>query len=201
MEGDQLFQLIFVLVALIGWVVKSIIEAREERKQRRAPRPSGETKAPLPPAPDDGEVDIVLGRTPLPRPRRTTSVPAPKQPQRAKTAERDYSAEFEPIAGGLEPEIAGRSLGHVETTIEGRPRPKGKKPGDIEERTAAAVSALERGRSEHRAEVLRRLGIEATPKGFRHSVRAAILWSEVIALPRAVTGPHRSPVVRRMRRA
>ncbi len=190
-------QLIFVLVALIGWIIKTIVETREERA--RQDKRNDETKQQKQPsrlrrgfeatakALAEGFLDV-----------ETEEKPPPPPPQRAHAHGAPEPIELEapvppsppvPRARSLVADELGRDL--TTETVGGRTLVRLKSSG-----VAAVVSQTSAQIRRRRA--MRRLGIRRREE--RQALRTAILWSEVIGMPRYAKGPHRSPAAERMRR-
>jgi hypothetical protein len=173
--GDHLGNLIFVVVAILAWIVKAAIEQREARNKSQA-RPASTQGTAQPPRADagTGEVDVIYGRRKLPD---AWTAPPPGMSATPDVAVRPPSAAATvggPLDFGALPE---RSLGtHIAVS------------------TAALPTA--QGRRRTPTQAWARLGVSGAAPG-RRAIRAGVLWSEILASPRAVTGPHRSPSQRR----
>jgi len=173
-EGGVIGQLVFVLIALLAWVLREAAERRARRAGEE--RGEGPASAESPPtvmarlaALLDPDVDGEGGGLPRGRPRGETPPPIPESGPQARPRASDQ------VVGGttfhaLEPRL--------ETQLTAEP--------DEAVRVAAREPAWSR------------LGL-GRPEGRRHAVRKAILWSEVLGPPRAIAGPHRTPLQRRAR--
>ncbi len=81
---DSLFQIIFLALALVGWIIKTAIEERERRKQGRKKAPPRETPRSEGPHLPREELPYPAPRPPPPP--TPAPVPAPSQPARASRA-------------------------------------------------------------------------------------------------------------------
>jgi len=171
--GDHLGNLVFVVVALLAWIIKAAVERKEAQGGARGrARPSATVRADA----GTGEVDVVYGRRRIPEaltaPRpRGAGAPAPVLAEAAMVPR----TEGAPDLGAL----PARDLGtHIAVS------------------TAKAAQA--RGSRRTPAQAWARLGVAGTTPG-RDRLRIGVLWNEVLGLPRAVRGPHRSPPAERLR--
>ena len=146
-------QLVFVLIALLAWILR-------EAAERRAARQAG-------PTPEGERVDAMLRARREEHPEAYVDMDAGPVPPPVPAAEPVPGA-----IGDLQPTFVPKDLG----TMEAHP--------DMQTHRRAG-----------RAPVRRRLGI--APGGGRRAVRRAVLWSELLGPPRALTGPHRAPIRRR----
>ncbi len=171
---STLGNLIFVVVAVLAWIVKEAVERKEakEAAQKRRER-AGQ---PAPAEQGTGEVDIVYGRRKIPDALTAPPVPSTGQPQLGATAR--PAAEAVAHTGGRLVSFSGHRLKTELQTTTGTATPA---PGGDEDSAMGWA----------------RLGL-AEGGDRRAAVRAGILWSEVLATPRAIMGPHRSPAARRM---
>lgn len=173
--GDLLGNLIFVVLAILAWVVKEAVE-RKEQKQAQQQRPRGSGQAPQAEPGTVEEVDVVYGRRKIPPALTATPATAPVSSSAATASPPAGMQRQNLTMGGLPSKVLGATF-------------------DVAARTEAH-STGER-RTARRA--WDRLGVRQHSQR-RDAVRAGILWSEVLGVPRAVQGPHRSPVMKRMQR-
>jgi hypothetical protein len=176
---DSLFQIVFIVLALIGWVIKSTVEEREKRKkqQQRTPVPPGQRPLPRaepPPRPEHREGEAYH---PLPNPEAPSPRPAPV-PTPVAT----------PTGGARLKEV------HPQLEVLKIERLQARKALPGRDKTLVAEQAAKRRR------LFARLGAGATTSSPRTLARAGVLWSEVLGPPRAVKGPHRPPHLDRHRR-
>ncbi len=186
--GDLLGNLVFVVVAILAWIVKETVERKEAREKGGGTAPSrGAPTA----EPGPREVDVVYGRRKIPDaltaspPLSAEAAPAARVPSASAGKGKARAKRSEPqhhVPGSSAPEVFDALVGRGLTTellvsAEGRQSPS---------RRA-------------RADGWRRLGVGSGAARLA-AVRAGVLWSEVLATPRALSGPHRSPLQRRQAR-
>lgn len=202
--GDSYSTLIFAAVALLAWAIKAAVERKEAQRRRQGPSPSGDPGA----LPDSGELDVIVGRMPIPdavapKPRIAASRESPYAAQAAEqsaptvskrpTRSRRRRGRRGRRLGTLRPTVDAEDVGGLEDrrltpevraglTLQGAPAPS---PGDAPRSSAGAGPAL------------RKLGVEAAGEP-SDMLRVGVLWSEVLGVPRALAGPHRSPAAKRM---
>ena len=165
-------QLVFVLIALLAWILR---EAAERKAAKQAGPQSSEEVA--------ARVDAMARAQRLQNPDAyeddeaweaaaygETPTPPPI-PEAAQQSAFDPADPNRPI-GGLKPTFVPKDLGTMESH-----------PDMATTRRTGPSQARER------------LGIP--PGGGRRAVRRAVLWSEVLGPPRALTGPHRAPISKR----
>ncbi len=194
-------QLIFVLVALVGWIIKTVVEAREEKSKQGAARQKKK--------PEEQRSRVRKGLEATAKAfaegfleTEPQSGPQAGQQPGQRSSRRPQPPERTPTPIELGPPSqqrrrAGRALvgaeigeDHTTETVGDRTFVR------LKETTGAAV--VQRTPEEvrrHRA--LRRLGI--APHESHQALRRAILWSEVIGMPRYARGPHCSPAAERLR--
>jgi hypothetical protein len=197
---DGLQEIVFVLVALAAVAIKAAIERKEAKRKRadrarRAPDGGAGERAEA----GTGEVDLVVGRRPLPpnvepRPRRRGRAPAAEPPPVPEPQAEPAVARGRPRSLGdlLTPTVSTDDIGDLE---ERQLQPK-IDPHLVPLDVSTAMPGVAR-RGSRRA--LARLGV-AGLESPRAMVRAGVLWSEVLGMPRAIKGPHRSPAARRASR-
>lgn len=182
-------QLVFVLIALLAWVLRAAAERRAAQRQAEddgAPAQPGvlERLASLV-DPEDAEERA-----------REERIDRRARERRAQYPEAYVGAEPSPPpvpdAEGREAEqTPGRSRIASKPLESVGPRLQTQLASDTLPDDAPARPLGPRS-------VRRRLGLEAG--GGRRPLRAAVLWSEVLGPPRAFAGPHRTPLQRRMQR-
>jgi hypothetical protein len=166
-------------ILFLAWIVKTVFE--KQQKPGTRPHHPGR-RIPPPDVPPDEPPP-----RPEPPPRREREHVVVMSPEEAaeamdeETAARAARARVAEDALPLEA-FASKPIDHAHGV------------GTLEEADAAAAS---RG-DVRRRDVLRRLGGEGARTG-RDLARAGMLWSEVLGPPRALSGPHASPPVRRAR--
>ncbi len=177
-------QLVFVLIAVLAWILREAAERRaaeraEEGPQEGAREPSALERIAALLNPEDAEQDAVQARVEARlRARRAEHPEAYVGEAAASEAE---AAAPPPVPAGADP---GRPIGGLQPTFV---------PKDLG--TMASHPDMATTRRGGGASIHRRLGI--APGAGRAAVRRAVLWSEVLGPPRAVTGPHRPPMARR----
>lgn len=175
--GDLLGNLAFVVIAILAWIVKEAVERKEQKQAPQQRRKGGQ--APEAETSTSEEVDLVYGRRKIPE--TLTAGPAP-------TARKSSAAAAEPAAPrkASKEKSGGRLVsfeGHrLRTQIA----------------VTAGAAAFTEGAGRH-GDAWARLGLAHSAER-RNAVRMGILWSEVLGPPRAIQGPHRSPVLKRRRR-
>ena len=172
MDFESVSQIVFFVLIVAGWVIKAIVEARQAKQRKTAPRP--------PPAEDVLREDV-------PRP---VHVPRPPPTPPRAPARRPLTSS----RGG------GDRLGHLGVGLAGRTldAPGGPTlPGRLLHSSAAAVAHGKQAQRARRASVVGRLtgGQDIAPG--RNLTRAGLLWSEILGPCRALRGPHRSPAASR----
>ena len=176
--GDHLGNLIFVVVAILAWIVKAAVEQKEAKKAtQRAPSRTGgrETATTAGTGTGTGEIDVLYGRRKLPD---AWTAPPPKRTATLGVAAQPVS--FAPTVGGTL-DFGALPERHLGTHLA----------------VSTAVLPTAQGRQLTSTQAWARLGVAgAVPH--RSAVRAGVLWAEVLAAPRAVTGPHCSPAQRRL---
>ncbi|MHC5011300.1 MAG: hypothetical protein ACYTG6_10165 [Planctomycetota bacterium] len=175
MEGESIFQIVFVVVALLGWILSSAKEA-QKRRQKLPPRPPGQRPEP------DGKEERRAPEAPRPAP------PPPRSPpQRAEP--REPARPVPPAPPRPSPPVAAPPRRRAVPTHRHVAREALEAPVQvtrIQTRAAARRSVLQR--------------LAGGGGGGRDAVRRGVLWSEILGPPRALRGPHRSPVLDRYRR-
>lgn len=180
-------QLVFVLIAVVAWILREAAERRvakraEQEPQEGAREPSALERIAALLNPEDAEQDAVQARVEARlRARRAEHPEAYVGEAAASEAAAAEAAAPPPVPAGADP---GRPIGGL------RPTFVPKDLGTMESHPDMATTRLGGGASIHR-----RLGI--APGAGRAAVRRAVLWTEVLGPPRALTGPHRPPIARR----
>lgn len=183
-------QLVFVLFALLAWILREAAERKAAKqaeddptdevaarvkamaRARRLQHPEAYEPERYPSKPagdrvDDEETDELEYAAYAELQGAPTPPPIPQAPEPA-AAPADPSR---PI-GGLKPTFVPKDLGTMESH-----------PDMVATRRTGPSPARER------------LGIP--PGAGRRAVRRAVLWAEVLGPPRALTGPHRAPITKR----
>lgn len=173
--GDLLGNLVFVVVAILAWVVKEAMERKEAKDAQQKRR---ERSGAPGPATDvgTGEVDVAYGRRKIPD---ALTAPPPSNERAAAIA-------VTPKTAAAPRERSGGRL----VSFEGHRMA-------LEIQETAAAAAFTDARPVQGADAWLRLGLR-TGTSRRDATRAGILWNEVLGPPRALTGPHRSPARKRM---
>jgi hypothetical protein len=198
MEG--IFEIVFLLLALLGWILKET-QDQKRRKQSRpappAPRPRPRSPWEFPEPPEDEEAPG--GQEPAPpSPTRLPPFPPPAPVPPPSTPVPEPSPG--PMPGPREVEIlevgrlAGRNVGQPGAGRSGIGKPSEpmhdvhSPPLDLEIR-------------QRRARMLRRLaGGRPGMPAMAEAARMGILWHEILGPCRAVRGLHHPPTLERLRR-
>ena len=172
MDFESVSQLVFFVLIVAGWVIKAIVEAKQAKQRKTAPRP--------PPAEEVLREDVP----------RTVHVPRPPLMPPHAPARR-------PLA---EAPVGADRLGHLEVGLAGRTldAPGGPTlPGRLLHSSAAAIAHGKQAQLARRTSIVGRLtgGQDIAPG--RDLTRAGLLWSEILGPCRALKGPHRSPAAMR----
>jgi hypothetical protein len=193
---DGLFQIVFIVLALIGWVIKSAVEERERRKKQQQqrpsvpPRPRAESRdAPHRPAPHES------GRPYPTYPTQATQPTRPVPPARSGGS-REPGYGTEPTQGtDMAPSGPRRGLEvHPQLEVQKIERLRSRRLLPGQDKTLVAGTARERRR------LLVHLGAGPVERSPRQLARSGVLWSAVLGPARALMGPHRPPHEERRRR-
>ncbi len=212
---DSLFQIIFVALLFVGWVIKSIAEAKQRDRRgggvprrgpphgpptplfgigdlfRPPPAPPPRPPEPAPPPPPDlAPPPPVVSLREAMRTRRALAPPKAPQPLRRAAWRAGESSEAPTVSGAYEG--LSTDLGHIDR----RPiHELGAPLGQLPDTMSANAQQARRVR-----DAFRRLmgGREGRPD--REAARAGFFWSEILGPCRAVRGFHVCPTFDRHRR-